>query len=79
MRALSWFIGAVLAITVLRLAIQASLAIIMVIIAIALVRAPGNTLKVLAGLLLLSAFAGHPLAGLTFLSLVILGGIVLKS
>ncbi|SFO81741.1 hypothetical protein SAMN04488060_0023 [Qipengyuania nanhaisediminis] len=67
-------LGALLALAfllaALRTALAALLAVGLLAFGLSLVRAPGETLSVLAGLIAIGAFAAHPVAGFTFLTVV---------
>ncbi|QIG53785.1 hypothetical protein G6N82_06110 [Altererythrobacter sp. BO-6] len=74
MKALAWFIGAVMVVAALRLAVAAGLVLLVILILAALFTQPANTLKALAGLGLFGAFASHPLAGLLLCAAIIFAG-----
>ena len=64
-------LGAVLTLSlwlmVLRAAVATLLAFGLLIFVVSFIRAPGETLRVLAGLFAIGAFAAHPVAGFTLL------------
>jgi hypothetical protein len=71
-RAFLWFGGACIALTLLRVAIQAGLVVLALGILVALIRAPGRTLTTLFGLLMLGAMASRPDLGLLFMTALLL-------
>lgn len=58
----------------LRLGLMVIAAAMVLGLVVALIRAPGQTLLVLFGIMLLNAFAAHPGLGLALFALIILGG-----
>ena len=74
MKALAWLLGAVMVVAALRLAVTVGLVLIALVIFIALFTQAANTLKALAALTLLGAFASHPFAGLLLCTAVIFAG-----
>lgn len=74
MKIFGWILLACLVLTTLRLAVAFTTTAILVGIALALIRAPIQTLSVVLGWLLLCAFARYPALGLTLFSLIIVAG-----
>ena len=74
MRALGWLLGAAVCLAALRTAAQLGLIILILIIALSLVRAPVESLKVLFGLVLLGTFVTHPGPSLGLMAAVIIVG-----
>jgi hypothetical protein len=58
----------------LRLGLMFIAAAMVLALVVALIRAPGQTLSVLFGIILLNAFAAHPGPGLILFVLIVLGG-----
>lgn len=58
----------------LRLGLMLIAAALLLGLVVALIRAPGHTMSVLFGIILLNAFAAHPLLGLSLMVLVLLAG-----
>lgn len=69
MRLVGWIVVLCIGLAVLRAALAVGLVVGGVVMLIALIAAPRQTLGVLAALVLLGAFAAHPALGLTFLFL----------
>ncbi|WP_296720966.1 hypothetical protein [Erythrobacter sp.] len=74
MTVLGWILLACLILTALRWAVLLIAAVLMIGLAVSLVRAPGQTLSVLFGVILLNAFAAHPGLGLILFILIVLAG-----
>ncbi|QIG53760.1 hypothetical protein G6N82_05970 [Altererythrobacter sp. BO-6] len=74
MKALAWLGAGILAITLLRVAAQAGLVLILVMVVVCLIRNPVETLKIFAGLVLIGAIASYPLAGLLLCAAIIFAG-----
>lgn len=74
MRVLGYILLAALVLTALRFGLKLALAAMVLSLIVALVRAPGQTLTILFGIILLGAFASHPLPGLILFIVTVLGG-----
>ena len=57
----TWILAGIVLIVTLRLAVQAGVMVLCLIVVLALLRSPGETLKAIAGLALISVFMEHPL------------------
>ena len=70
----TWILAGIVTIVALRLAVQVGALLILVLVMLALVRAPSDTLKVLFALVAIGAFARHPIAAFALLALLIITG-----
>ena len=69
-------VGAILALALLLMVLRAAVATLLAfglfVFVLSLIRAPGETLSILAGLIAIGAFAAHPLAGFTLLIVLVI-------
>jgi hypothetical protein len=79
-KALSYLLGAAIVLAVLKLTVQLAMVALALIVVVALIERPTDTLKALFAITLLGSFASHPLLGLALaIAVVIAGAFVQRS
>lgn len=76
MRLLGWIVAGCMGLAILRLVLEVAVLFLLLALALALIKAPQNTLMVLLSLALLEAFSRHPALGFCLMLGVVTAGSV---